>query len=116
MAIIATIRPLLLALIVLASATVALAQDASPSDTPATYRGTDREQRLVDGARKGAQVTVYSSMIVDQALRPLIDAFQTKYPFIKAQYVRDDPPQQLQKIMAELRAGRMVADVLRAPG
>ena len=116
MAIIATIRPLLLALIVSAGATVALAQDASPSDNPATYRGTDREQRLVDGARKEGQVTVYSSMIVDQALRPLIDAFQTKYPFIKAQYVRDDPPQQLQKIMAELRAGRMVADVLESTG
>jgi ABC-type Fe3+ transport system substrate-binding protein len=81
-----------------------------------TYRGTDREQRLVDGARKEGQVTVYSSMIVDQALRPLIDAFQTKYPFIKAQYVRDDPPQQLQKIMAESRAGRMVADVLESTG
>ena len=116
MAIIATIRPFLLALIVSAGATVALAQDASPSDNPATYRGTDREQRLVDGARRGAQVTVYSSMIVDQALRPLIDAFQTKYPFIKAQYVRDDPPQQLQKIMAESRAGRMVADVLESTG
>jgi iron(III) transport system substrate-binding protein len=116
MAIIATIRPLLLALIVLAGATVALAQDASPSDNPATYRGTDREQRLVDGARKEGQVTVYSSMIVDQALRPLIDAFQTKYPFIKAQYLRDDPPQQLQKIMAESRAGRMVADVLESTG
>jgi iron(III) transport system substrate-binding protein len=116
MAIIATIRPLLLALIVSAGATVALAQDASPSDNPATYRGTDREQRLVDGARKEGQVTVYSSMIVDQALRPLIDAFQTKYSFIKAQYVRDDPPQQLQKIMAESRAGRMVADVLESTG
>jgi ABC-type Fe3+ transport system substrate-binding protein len=116
MAIIATIRPFLLALIVSAGATVALAQDASPSDNPATYRGTDREQRLVEGARKEGQVTVYSSMIVDQALRPLIDAFQTKYPFIKAQYVRDDPPQQLQKIMAESRAGRMVADVLESTG
>ena len=116
MAIIATIRLLLLALFVSAGATVALAQDASPSDNPATYRGTDREQRLVDGARKEAQVTVYSSMIVDQALRPLIDAFQTKYPFIKAQYVRDDPPQQLQKIMAESRAGHMVADVLESTG
>jgi hypothetical protein len=77
MAIIAMIRTLSLALIVSAGATVALAQDASPSDNPATYRGTDREQRLVDGARKEAQVTVYSSMIVDQALRPLIDVFRT---------------------------------------
>ena len=116
MAIIATIRPLLLALIVSAGATVALAQDASPSDNPATYRGTDREQRLVDGARKEGQVTVYSSMIVDQALRPLIDAFRTEYPFVRAQYVRDDPPQQLQKVMAESRAGHMVADVVESTG
>ena len=116
MAIIPMIRPLLLALTVSAGASVAVAQGASPSDNPATYRGADREQRLVDGARKEAQVTVYSSMIVDQALRPLIDAFQTKYPFVKAQYVRDDPPQQLQKVMAELRAGRAVADVVESTG
>ena len=116
MAIIPMIRPLLLALTVSAGASVAVAQGASPSDNPATYRGADREQRLVDGARKEAQVTVYSSMIVDQALRPLIDAFQTKYPFVKAQYVRDDPPQQLQKVMAESRAGRAVADVVESTG
>ena len=116
MAIIAMIRPLLLALTVSAGASVAVAQGASPSDNPATYRGADREPRLVDGARKEAQVTVYSSMIVDQALRPLIDAFQAKYPFVRAQYVRDDPPQQLQKVMAELRAGRMVADVVESTG
>lgn len=116
MAIIAMIRPLLLALTVSAGASVAVAQGASPSDNPATYRGADREQRLVDGARKEAQVTVYSSMIVDQALRPLIDAFQAKYPFVRAQYVRDDPPQQLQKVMAESRAGRMVADVVESTG
>jgi iron(III) transport system substrate-binding protein len=35
---------------------------------------------------------------------------------MKAQYVRDDPPQQLQKVMAESRAGRMVADVLESTG
>jgi ABC-type Fe3+ transport system substrate-binding protein len=53
-------------------------------------------------------------MIADQALRPLIDGFQKKYPFMKPQYVRDDPPQQLQKMLAEARAGRMVADVLES--
>lgn len=116
MAIITTIRPFFVAFTLSAGASVALAQGASPSDNPATYRGTDREQRLVDGAHKEAQVTVYSSMIVDQALRPLIDAFQTKYPFVKAQYVRDDPPQQLQKVMAESRAGHMVADVVESTG
>jgi iron(III) transport system substrate-binding protein len=92
----------------------AVAQTAA--DNPAMYRGPDREQRLLDGARKEGQVMVYSSMIADQALRPLLDGFQKKYPFMKAQYVRDDPPQQLQKLMAEARAGRMVADVLESTG
>jgi ABC-type Fe3+ transport system substrate-binding protein len=89
---------------------------AQSADNPAMYRGPDREQRLLDGAKKEGQVMVYSSMIADQALRPLIEGFQKKYPFMKAQYVRDDPPQQLQKLMAEGRAGRTVADVLESTG
>ena len=92
------------------------ARAQAADDNPATWRGADREQRLIEGARKEGQVTVYSSMIVDQALRPILDGFQAKYPFVKAQYVRDDPPQQLQKVMAEARSGRMVADVLESTG
>src|SRR5215469_1622539 len=93
----------------------AAAQTAA-SDNPAMYRGSDREQRLLDGARKEGEVTVYSSMIVDQALRPIIDGFEAKYPFVKAKYVRDDPPQQLQKLMAESHAGHLVADVVESTG
>src|SRR6476619_3074678 len=92
----------------------AMAQSAA--DNPAMYRGPDREQRLIEGAKKEGQVTVYSSMIADQALRPILNGFEAKYPFVKPQYVRDDPPQQLQKVMAESRAGRMVADVLESTG
>jgi hypothetical protein len=91
-------------------------QPAPPGDNPAMYRGPDREQRLIEGARKEGQVTVYSSIIVDQALRPILNGFEAKYPFVKPQYVRDDPPQQLQKVMAESRAGRMVVDVLESTG
>jgi iron(III) transport system substrate-binding protein len=94
----------------------AVGQGAAAGDNPAIYRGADREQRLLDGARKEGQVTVYSSMIADQALRPILNSFQAKYPFVKAQYVRDDPPQQLQKVMAEARAGRVVVDVLESTG
>src|SRR6266851_5189264 len=89
----------------------AVAQAAPSGDNPAIYRGSDREQRLIEGARKEGQVTVYSSMIADQALRPILNGFEAKYPFVKPQYVRDDPPQQLQKVMAESRANRMVVDV-----
>jgi iron(III) transport system substrate-binding protein len=103
-------------LIVVAACGVGQAVAQNASDNPATYRGPDRQQRLLDGARKEGQVTVYSSMIADQALRPILDGFQAKYPFVKAQYVRDDPPQQLQKVMAEARAGRFVVDVLESTG
>ena len=92
----------------------AMAQSAA--DNPAMYRGPDREQRLIEGAKKEGQVTVYSSMIADQALRPILNGFEAKYPFVKPQYVRDDPPQQLQKVMAESRANRMVVDVLESTG
>jgi len=97
------------------SAGSAVAQTAS-SDNPAMYRGPDREQRLIDGARQEGQVTVYSSMIVNQALRPLIEGFEAKYSFLKAPYARDDPPQQLQKLMAEARSGHLVADVVESTG
>jgi iron(III) transport system substrate-binding protein len=93
---------------------VAAAQTAA--DDIAMYRGPDRQQRLIEGARKEGQVTVYSSMIVDQALRPILAGFEAKYPFIKTQYVREDPPQQLQKLMVESRANRRVADVLESTG
>jgi len=113
-------RPIRLFLLVLTPITAAGAGSAvaqtAPTDNPAMLRGADRELRLIEGARKEGQVTVYSSMIVDQALRPLIDGFAAKYPFVKPQYVRDDPPQQLQKIQAEARSGRMVADVLESTG
>ena len=86
-------------------------------DAIAMYKGEDRQQRLVEGAQKeGGQLTVYSSMIVDQALRPLLDGFQSRYPFMKPQYVREDPPQQLQKLSAEARANRRVGDVVESTG
>ena len=104
------------ALVLIAASWAGPAVAQSTADNPAMYKGQDREQRLIEGARKEGQVTVYSSMIVDQALRPLVDGFQAKYPFMKPQYVRDDPPQQLQKVMAESRAGRFVVDVLESTG
>src|ERR1700751_4554520 len=98
----------------LLSADFAAAQPAG--DNLAMSRRPDREQRLIEGAKKEGQVTVYSSMIADQALRPILSGFEAKYPFVKPQYVRDDPPQQLQKVMAESRAGRMGVDVLESTG
>src|SRR6267142_1138062 len=73
------------------------------------YRGADREQKLIEGARKEGQVVLYSALIVNQMLRPLSAGFMKKYPFIKMTYYRADSEDLLAKLSAEARAGNMVA-------
>ena len=81
-----------------------------------TYKGADRQQRLLDGAKKEGKLTFYSAMIVNQALRPISDAFQKKYPFIKMGYWRADSEDLMAKYMAEYRSDNVVGDVLEAGG
>ena len=80
------------------------------------YKGADREQKLIDGARPEGQVVLYSAMIVNQALRPLAERFSKKYPFIKLSYWRADSEDIMQKISAEVRANNVVADVIEGTG
>ena len=65
------------------------------------YRGADRQQILVDGARKEGQVVLYSALIVNQMLRPLAAGFMKKYPFLKMTYHRQDSEELLLKLSAE---------------
>jgi iron(III) transport system substrate-binding protein len=99
---------------VLAGALAASPVYALTQDEIAHYKGPDRQKVLEEGARKEGKVTIYSGMIVDQALRPMADAFEKKYPFIKVEYVRAASPQIVQKALAEARAGKMTADVLES--
>ena len=80
------------------------------------YSGPDRQQKLIEGARKEGQVVFYSAMIVNQALRPIADKFGKKYPFIKMTYWRADSEDIAQKASAEVRAGNVVGDVLEGTG
>ena len=80
------------------------------------YASADREQKLVEGAKKEGQVVIYSAMIVNQALRPLTEGFMRKYPFVKATYWRADSEYLTTKITAEVRANNVVADVLEGTG
>jgi len=80
------------------------------------YRGADRQQILVDGARKEGQVVLYSALIVNQMLRPLAAGFMKKYPFIKMTYYRADSEELLAKLSAETRANNVVADIFEGSG
>jgi iron(III) transport system substrate-binding protein len=76
----------------------------------------NREQQILDGARMEGQVVLYSAMIVNQALRPLADAFMTKYPFVNVTFWRGDTEQIVDKLAAEERAGHLVADLVEGTG
>jgi len=95
-------------------ATAATAQ--TPDANILTYAGPDRTDRLIEGAKKEGELTYYSAMIVNQALRPLTAAFQAKYPFIKISYWRADSEEIETKIAAEIRANNPVGDVIEGTG
>jgi hypothetical protein len=70
----------------------ALAQDA------AGYQGADRQQRLLDGARKEGALSVYSSTPADE-LAVLTAAFEKKYG-IKVKLWRAGADKGLQRVVA----------------
>jgi ABC-type Fe3+ transport system substrate-binding protein len=66
---------------------------------------------LVKAAQKEGQVVWYSTLIVNQILRPLAAAFEKKYPGITMHYSRATNSDTALKIMNEARARRLQADV-----
>lgn len=76
----------------------------------ALYQGSDREQLLIEGAKKEGQVTFYTSNTwMAGALPP---AFEKKYPFVKVLVWRSDSKELLKRVTEEYSAGRHIADVL----
>lgn len=80
----------------------------------ANLSGPDRQRILEDGARQEKEVMFYTSLIVDQVVRPLADGFEKKYPFIKVVFLRNNSTQILQRILAEGKARASQADVVAA--
>jgi len=105
-----------LAAVAIAVAFCSASAHALTTEEILNYKGPDRQRLLEDGARKEGTVVVYSGMIVNQLLRPLTEAFEKKYPFIKTRYWRGDSNQVLVKVLAETQANSLVADVIEGSG
>lgn len=80
------------------------------------YKGPDRQKMLEEGARKEGQLTIYSALTINQALRPLVEGFQKKYPYIKAEFWRGESRKIAQKVLAEQRAKALVAGIIEGSG
>jgi ABC-type Fe3+ transport system substrate-binding protein len=66
---------------------------------------------LIEAAKKEGKVVWYTTLIVNQAIRPLKAAFEKKYPGIELQYARADETPTAAKILEEGVAGRVQADI-----
>jgi len=80
----------------------------------ATYVGPDRLQKLVEGAKQEAALTIYTSAPVDD-MKPLADAFEKKYG-VKVTVWRSSSEKVLQRGLAEAKATRYDADVFETNG
>src|SRR3981081_823642 len=78
------------------------------------YQGLDRDQRVVDGAKKERQVLVYTSLNLKDSV-PIAEAFEKKYG-VKLQLWRSRSEKVLQRAVTEARAGRFTVDAFELNG
>jgi len=78
------------------------------------YRGADREQRLVSGAKKEGGLTLYTTMTPEDA-SPLIAAFEKRYG-VKLTMWRGINQKLVQRAIGEARAGKFSVDVYEGSG
>jgi iron(III) transport system substrate-binding protein len=80
----------------------------APARAAETYQA---DPKLVEAAKKEGEVVLYTTLIVDQIVRPMIKAFRSQIAGIDVKYVRTDSSQQVVKLINEGRAGRVQADI-----
>ncbi len=70
---------------------------------------------LIEAARKEGRVNWYTTQIVNQIVRPTIEAFEKKYG-IKVDYVRGNAIELSLRVSTEAKAGKIIADVVDGTG
>ena len=90
------------------------AEEASPVAELAAYEGADRLQKLIEGAKREGELTIYTSAQTTD-LGPVVEAFEKKYG-VKASIWRAGSEAVLNRALQEARAGRHTVDVVETNG
>lgn len=93
---------------ILVGLVIATAIELSPSQAAEAYQP---DPKLVEAAKKEGQLLWYTTLIVDQIVRPLIKAFQQQVPGIDVKFIRVDSGMQVVRLINEANVGRTQADV-----
>src|SRR6266511_233945 len=72
----------------------------------------DRQKILIEGAKKEGKISWYTTLIVDQVVRPVKDAFEKEYPFLHVEFFRGNAERLVQKMFAEYQAKRYDVDII----
>ena len=81
----------------------------------ALYQGQDREEFILSGAKVEKEVTLYTSLPLDDAT-PVAKAFEDKYRGVKVNIWRAQSKNISQRIITEAQAGRFDFDVVETNG
>ncbi len=105
----------IVAAILLCAPTVfAQALNQGKNDAIYLYQGSDREQHLIENARKEGTVSVYTSLNPKDAA-PITEAFEKKYR-IKVSLWRASGEKMVQRALTEAQARRFTPDVFESDG
>ena len=85
---------------------------AATVDEVMLYNKPDRQKVLLEGAKKEGKITWYTSLIIDQVVRPLKEAFEKKYSFIQIEHFRGNSERIVQKMFAEYQGKRYEVDIM----
>ncbi len=102
---------LLFILLILATQAVAWGQTGRPTSVAelATYTGADREQILVEGAKKEGKVVWYTTLI---AYKEIANFFESKYSGVKVEAYRTDSRDLIKRVLTEAQARRSQVDAI----
>jgi ABC-type Fe3+ transport system substrate-binding protein len=90
---------------------IAIVSGAACAAIAAASPGRAADATLYQAAKREGEVVWYTALIVTQAVRPLIEAFNKKYPGIEVHVARADSGPTAIKIINEARAGKVQSDV-----
>src|SRR5690242_18676109 len=96
----------------LALAGISRTAGAASVEEIALMNRADRQKILLEGAKKEGKISWYTTLIVDQVVRPVKEAFEKEYPFLQVEFFRGNAERLVQKMFAEYQAKRYDVDII----
>ena len=107
---------LVAAVILMTSTSVWAQSKPKTAEELASYMGPDREQILLEGAKREGKIVWYTSL-AGASYKNIVKAFEEKYPDVKIEVYRAGSKDLTPKILNEAQAGRFLVDALETtPG